>query len=282
MMKKITLLILLMVLPFVTNAQTFNFDTGLDGWNVGGGIDAATEVGFSGNIMTLTLDNDNNPNMNAGSKGSLNQAAIDLGLVKARSYMHFAIKNNTTTGKVMNQIRIMIEADGVDNGAGGTENRKRFTNSNDMPSPNLIISNGDAAFQVYTIDLSGNENWDKETVNKITIRYTNNPSVGVSGTIQINAIAFTDSAVPPTLSVEPLEEFKFAFYPNPSRDIVNFSSVKPVEQVQMYSLLGQEVLNVKLENQPNQSIDVSRLAVGIYNMKVKIDGAVGVVKFVKK
>ena len=274
---------LLMVLPFVTNAQTFNFDTGLDGWNVGGGIDAATEVGFSGNIMTLTLDSDNNPNMNAGSKGSLNQAAIELGLVKARSYMHFAIKNNTTSGKVMNQFRIMIEADGVDDGAGGTENRKRFTNSNDMPSPNLTISNGDTTFQVYTIDLSVNENWDKETVNKLTIRYTNNPSVGVSGTIQIGAIAFTNSAVAPaTLSVASLEKFKFAFYPNPSRDIVNFSSVKPVEQVQMYSLLGQEVLNVKLENQPNQSIDVSRLSVGIYNMKVKIDGAVGVVKFVKK
>ncbi len=54
-----------------------------------------------------------------------------------------------------------------------------------------------------------------------------------------------------------------AFYPNPAKEIVNFSSKNSIEDIIIYNLLGQEVLT-KQVNSNQFSIDISHLSSGTY------------------
>ncbi|MBX2828005.1 MAG: T9SS type A sorting domain-containing protein [Flavobacteriaceae bacterium] len=70
----------------------------------------------------------------------------------------------------------------------------------------------------------------------------------------------------PTLGVfETLQE-SFQVYPNPSNSIINIASEAQIETVQLYSLLGEKVLEKNLTE--NASIDVSALSTGTYILKV--------------
>ncbi len=57
------------------------------------------------------------------------------------------------------------------------------------------------------------------------------------------------------------------FFPNPTKDIVNFSSESSIENITMYNLLGQEVLS-KQVNSENFTIDLSNLSTGTYVAKL--------------
>lgn len=70
-------------------------------------------------------------------------------------------------------------------------------------------------------------------------------------------------------------------YPNPAKDILNLSSKKTIEDVSIYSLLGQEVMQLSPE-QKSPSINISSLASGVYVMKVEVDGQTGTYKIVKE
>lgn len=105
------------------------------------------------------------------------------------------------------------------------------------------------------------------------------------------AFAGTSTAVPngynlyfdakSTLGVEENSLEGFTFYPNPAKGIVNLSAKNTVKNVSIYSLLGQEVIQVSPE-QKSPSINVSSLATGVYVMKVDVDGQIGTYKIIKK
>ncbi len=57
------------------------------------------------------------------------------------------------------------------------------------------------------------------------------------------------------------------FYPNPVKDIVNFSSENAIENIIIYNILGQEVLSKKV-NSNELSIDISNLSTGTYVAKL--------------
>ena len=84
-----------------------------------------------------------------------------------------------------------------------------------------------------------------------------------------------------TASIEDLQKFNFSYYPNPAKDNLRLSSAKPIENVQLYNILGQQVLN-KDVNESKPNINVSNLSKGVYIMKVKIEDAVGSFKFIKE
>ena len=72
----------------------------------------------------------------------------------------------------------------------------------------------------------------------------------------------------------------FSFYPNPSNDILNLKSVKSIDSVSIYNLLGQEVMQSKV-NATYSQLDVSSLSIGTYIMKVNVNGEVGTFKIIK-
>ena len=247
-MKKITILSLLLTVSFAMNAQTFNFNTDGDqeGW-----IGKNATLSVAAGIMSLTPDNHKNPNIQLNN-------GIDA---DANGYIHLGVKNHSN---IANEIRFLIK-----NSAG---NGDSFVNA--------AMNQSDSDFQVYSLELSGADGWSG-IVDAITIRFTerNTKLNGVADMIDLDYIIFDSN---PTMNVKSLEKFNFSFYPNPVQNEVNLFATQPIEQITVYSLLGQEVLNLKFDNQSKPIINMSSLSAGIYNMKVKIAGTLGIVKLIKK
>jgi hypothetical protein len=72
----------------------------------------------------------------------------------------------------------------------------------------------------------------------------------------------------------------FTMYPNPAHDMINFSAQENIENITIYSILGQKVISQELDAN-NAQIDVSQLASGAYIAKVSINGQVGTYKILK-
>jgi hypothetical protein len=75
----------------------------------------------------------------------------------------------------------------------------------------------------------------------------------------------------------------FSLYPNPSSSILNISLEKPIKQIEVYNNLGQMVTkNIEVLNDGNSDLNVSKLAPGVYFIKIKTnDGEIGVKRFIK-
>ena len=73
----------------------------------------------------------------------------------------------------------------------------------------------------------------------------------------------------------------FKFYPNPVQDVLNISAKSVIENVSIFSLLGQKVMEVSV-NQNASSINIESLTNGVYIMKVMIDGTSASYKIVKQ
>ncbi|WP_298303147.1 T9SS type A sorting domain-containing protein [Flavobacterium sp.] len=70
------------------------------------------------------------------------------------------------------------------------------------------------------------------------------------------------------LSTSDFESNSFSFYPNPAKDIVNFSSKNNIENITLYNVLSQEVLT-KQVNSNEFTLNLSNLPSGTYIAKLK-------------
>ncbi len=73
----------------------------------------------------------------------------------------------------------------------------------------------------------------------------------------------------------------FSFYPNPTGETLNLSSIESIEDVVIYNLLGQQVIGQDV-NATSLQLDTSSLATGAYLMKVTVNGQTGTYKLIKK
>ncbi len=84
----------------------------------------------------------------------------------------------------------------------------------------------------------------------------------------------------PTLGVSDINKVDFDFYPNPVKDVLNIQSQIEVKSVEVFNILGQEVINSRKIT--NGQIDVSQLTSGTYIVKATFDGGkIENFKFVK-
>lgn len=115
------------------------------------------------------------------------------------------------------------------------------------------------------------------------IRVTGNNLRGQLGdgtNVHKNTFAYI-SCYPSTLSNEDFAINELKVYPNPVRDILNFSFDKEITAVSIYNLLGQEVVTKNI-NTNEDSIDVSHLASGTYLIKVISGVGVKTLKIIKE
>src|SRR5690625_1015278 len=102
---------------------------------------------------------------------------------------------------------------------------------------------------------------------------------GGAWTLATNEMVY--SLVCEQLGVSDLSSFDFAYYPNPVRDVLNITSQKAVQSVEVYNLTGQRVMSESMVNQ--SQIDVSKLTTGTYVFRVTLeDGQVETFKIIKK
>lgn len=93
--------------------------------------------------------------------------------------------------------------------------------------------------------------------------------------------AFSIGAYNASLAAPSFDSSKFAAYPNPVKDVLNLSYTSNIDSVQVYNLLGQQVIT-KSVSQNESSIDMSNLPSGTYLVKVIIEGNSKTIKVVKQ
>ena len=71
------------------------------------------------------------------------------------------------------------------------------------------------------------------------------------------------------------------YYPNPAKNVLNFSSDSNVSDVAIFSLLGQKVLETKVNSNEGQ-INVSNLASGNYIVQATTENGIETFKLAKQ
>jgi len=99
---------------------------------------------------------------------------------------------------------------------------------------------------------------------------------GATGNLQISA---TGDGLLSTGESNQLDGF--TMFPNPAQDVLNVSNTSIVENVKVFNLLGQKVLDQNLQSTQNQ-INVSELKPGAYLIQVTAEGQTGTYKFIKQ
>lgn len=89
------------------------------------------------------------------------------------------------------------------------------------------------------------------------------------------------SVNPGTLNTNNFNISKVKLYPNPTSNVLNIESVGTIQNIAIFNVLGQEVMN-KSANESLLSLDVSGLNAGVYVIKTVIDGTVSSTKFIKE
>ncbi|MDP2687988.1 MAG: T9SS type A sorting domain-containing protein, partial [Aequorivita sp.] len=73
----------------------------------------------------------------------------------------------------------------------------------------------------------------------------------------------------------------FSYYPNPTTGVLNLKSVDNIEHVLLYNLLGQVVIDNRV-NATTSQVDITGLSTGTYLMKVTVNGETGTYKVLKQ
>ncbi|MFY0481932.1 T9SS type A sorting domain-containing protein [Flavobacterium sp. PLA-1-15] len=97
---------------------------------------------------------------------------------------------------------------------------------------------------------------------------------GASGSFKI-------SAYDASLSSSQFDIANFKLYPNPVKDILNLSYTQNISNVEVFNMLGQQVLTKSVDATQGQ-VDMSNLAAGTYLVKVATDNQVKTIKVVKQ
>lgn len=96
-----------------------------------------------------------------------------------------------------------------------------------------------------------------------------------------NEAQFLISAYDASLSNDSFELNGFKAYPNPVKDIFRLSCVKEISSVSVHNLLGQEIMNEKV-NALSSEINMSSLSRGTYLVKVTVEGLTKTIKVIKE
>lgn len=83
------------------------------------------------------------------------------------------------------------------------------------------------------------------------------------------------------LSADGFNKTNFMYHPNPVKDVLNLSYQNTIDAVQVYSLLGQKVIE-QSGNQSEMKLDMSQLAAGNYIVKVVSGATTTTIKVVKE
>lgn len=231
-MKKITLLTLLLVLPFLTFAQgpwEFNTDGDTEGWSKS----QASALTVGGGQLTFTP---------TGGNPKLIQAAanVDAGTNK---FIHITLTNGT----VNERLRVSFPKTG-----GGRAYR------------NVAITPSTTTSMNYDIDLT-NGNWSG-TVNDIQIHIkldAVNTNATPGGNILIDKIVIDNNA---TLSTTNFTISEFSVSPNPATNVINIKGNTQISNVSVYDITGKRVISTS--SLVNNALNISALNAGVYILNI--------------
>lgn len=72
----------------------------------------------------------------------------------------------------------------------------------------------------------------------------------------------------------------FTFYPNPAQDMINLRAENPIDNVKVFNVVGQKVLDVEIGSN-HAGFNVSTLNPGVYLMKISSNGETGTYRIIR-
>ncbi|MFH6987751.1 T9SS type A sorting domain-containing protein [Flavobacterium collinsii] len=121
----------------------------------------------------------------------------------------------------------------------------------------------------------GSNSWNSTVAGKSVSHTcsTNQPTIKpTSGT--------TFSWKPKTLSTPTFNVAELAVYPNPVTNFLNLNYQNNIENIKIFNVLGQEIINKSI-NASSDQIDMSQVLPGTYIAKISVDKAVQTFKIIK-
>ena len=98
------------------------------------------------------------------------------------------------------------------------------------------------------------------------------------GTVYYDNLYFHKNTV---LGTNDFEKLSFKMYPNPSKNILNISSEKNIENIRIYNTLGQ-IVNQQVNNTNQAEINVSNIANGVYILTAQVGTEIVRKQFIKE
>ncbi|CAH8284169.1 putative secreted protein (Por secretion system target) [Mariniflexile fucanivorans] len=238
------------------NAQAdivYAFDgTTWEGWTSQGGTGAFASVfGNSPNgELTVTWSN------NTGSTANVVMYAPPGGISSAYKFIQLRISNNSSQ---IGLFRIR-------------GNDGAWFNAIDE----AISTDADGVYSVYNFEIT-NASWTGNLTNwQIVFRKADGTALTDQGTIKVDNILLSTST---TLSSNSKTAFEFSTYPNPVQDVLHINTKEPLQKVEVYDLLGKNVLSFKIVS---EQINVSSLSKSLYILKLTSASGVSTKKFIKE
>ena len=130
---------------------------------------------------------------------------------------------------------------------------------------------GAGVFVIRTLDVSALAG------NMIYIAFRHHNSTNQSN-INIDDVSVSTSL----LGIDDFQANSFKHYFNTTTDVLTLNSQNtPIKNIEIYNILGQQVLNKKLSNS-EENIELSNFTDGIYIAKIQIDNVFKTIKFLKQ
>ena len=102
--------------------------------------------------------------------------------------------------------------------------------------------------------------------------------LNAGGTILVDNITVTNTSA---LDTEEFSESKFAVYPNPTTNVWNIKAQQTIQSVDLYDVLGKQVIMNLQPNNADVSIDASTLSKGLYFARISTDLGSNSIKLIK-
>lgn len=140
-------------------------------------------------------------------------------------------------------------------------------------NPNLLATGYPTVWTNYTYTIVG---LAQPTDCRIAFRYyVTNGGANAPNSDYIGIDAVSVSA---TLNVNDFEESFFQLSPNPTFDVLNITTDQPLDEIAIFSILGEKVVEVKKDI---KSLDISYLPKGVYIVKIRSRNLVSAKKIIK-
>lgn len=122
---------------------------------------------------------------------------------------------------------------------------------------------------------AGNNSWNSTVAGK-SVSYTCSTN---QSTIK-PTLGTTFSWKPKTLSTPTFNLAELTVYPNPVTNILNLNYQNNIENIKIFNVLGQEIINKNI-NASSDQIDMSQVVPGTYIAKISVNKAVQTFKIIK-
>jgi hypothetical protein len=147
----------------------------------------------------------------------------------------------------------------------------------------IVIKENGSQIKSTTIDLNDNKPDDNVVINDLPLDA--NLTVEIYSLCDSNASVESDRDVinfsTSGLEVENIYFANLSYYPNPTRNVINFENNIAIDMVEIYSLAGQKVLSKKI-GLNKTSVSMDRFAAGTYFAVIYVESTKKVVRIIKE